>query len=89
MYEKLGFKLEEEIPADYQVWSQKTGLWPKSHYQRKNIQKRLIEHGSTDFFDADTDPRSEAEMTYLMGARRIYDCGKKRWVYNGIASSAP
>ena len=89
MYEKLGFKLEEEIPADYQVWSQKTGLWPKSHYQRKNIQKRLIEHGSTDFFDADTDPRSEAEMTYLMGARRIYDCGKKRWIYNGVASSAP
>ena len=89
MYEKLGFKLEEEIPADYQVWSPKIGLWPKSHYQRKNIQKRLIEHGSADIFNADTDPRSEAEMTYLMGARRIYDCGKKRWIYNSVASSAP
>jgi len=32
-------------------------------------------------FDPKTDPRTEAEMTYLMGARRIYDCGKKRWVW--------
>jgi hypothetical protein len=81
MYEKLGFVLEAEIQPDYQVWSQKLGLLPKTHYQRKNIPKRLLEHGLQIDFDPETDTRTETEMTYLMGARRIYDCGKKRWVF--------
>jgi Zn finger protein HypA/HybF involved in hydrogenase expression len=84
MYERLGFKLEADLPADYQVWSQKIGLWPKSHYQRRNIPKRLIEHGIEEAYDPESDPRSEADMTYMMGARRIFDCGKKRWVYKLI-----
>lgn len=81
MYESLGFALEHEGDADYQVWSPKLGLRPKSHYQRRLLQKRLDEHGIDEVFDAGTDTRTEAEMTYLMGARRIYDCGKKRWVW--------
>lgn len=81
MYGQLGFELEEEVVPDYQVWSQKLGLRPKPHYQRRALPKRLQEHGVQDNFDPDTDPRTEAEMTYLMGARRIYDCGKKRWVW--------
>lgn len=84
MYEQLGFELEETKP-DYQVWSPKTGLHPKSHYQRRLIQKRLQEHGVEDAFDPNTDPRTEKEMTYAMGARRIYDCGKKRWVWRKTA----
>jgi hypothetical protein len=87
MYKKLGFTLEEEIPADYQVWSPRMGLWPKSHYQRRNIPKRLFEHNVDDVFNPDTDPRSETEMTYLMGARRIFDCGKKRWVFHALTES--
>jgi len=87
MYKKLGFTLEEEIPADYQVWSPRMGLWPKSHYQRRNIPKRLLEHNVDDVFNPDTDPRSETEMTYLMGARRIFDCGKKRWVFHALTES--
>lgn len=81
MYIGLGFDMEEEVEPDYQVWSQKEGLLPKSHFQRRNIPKRLSVHGVDEVFDPETDPRSEAEMTYLMGCGRIYDCGKKRWVF--------
>jgi len=80
MYRSLGFSLEEESPSDYQVWSQKLGLRPKSHYQRRDIPQRLLDHGSTEQYNPETDKRTEQTMTYLMGAGRIYDCGKKRWV---------
>jgi len=85
MYEKLGFTLEADVAPDYQVWSPKTGLRPKPHYQRRNLQRRLQEHGMDEQYDHESDPRTEAEMTYLMGARRIYDCGKKRWVWTAGA----
>jgi len=81
MYAQLGFALEEESGPDYQVWSPRLGLRPKTHYQRRNLPKRLQEHGASDTFDPETDPRTEAEMTFLMGCRRLYDCGKKRWVW--------
>jgi hypothetical protein len=81
MYEQLGFDLEAEVDPDYQVWSLKAGLRPKSHYQRRLIPARLQEHGVTEHFDPTTDRRTEAEITYLMGARRIFDCGKKRWLW--------
>ena len=81
MYAQLGFDLEADVVPDYQVWSQKLGLRPKPHYQRRLLPARLKDHGVDAVFDPKTDPRTEAEMTYLMGARRIYDCGKKRWVW--------
>jgi hypothetical protein len=81
MYQQLGFVLEEDMPPDYQVWSPKIGLRPKSHYQRRLLQQRMEEHQVPGPFDADTDPRSEADITYLLKCRRIYDCGKKRWVW--------
>jgi hypothetical protein len=82
MYEALGFRVEKEGQPDYTVWSPKIGLRPKSHYQRRVLPKRLQDHGLTESFDPETDPRTEAEMTYLMGARRLYDCGKKRWTWS-------
>lgn len=82
MYERLGFTLEKELPPDYQVWSPKIGLKPKSRYQRRLIPARLADHGIEEPFDPKTDPRTEAEMTFLMGCGRIYDCGKKRWVWS-------
>ena len=81
VYAQLGFTLEKDILPDYVVWSQKIGTLPKSHYQRRALQDRLDEHGVVDTFDVKTDTRTESEMTYLMGARRLYDCGKKRWVW--------
>lgn len=81
MYEQLGFRLEGETAPDYQVWSPVLGLLPKARYQRRVIPDRLRDHGRDDAFDPDTDPRTEAEMTYLMGCRRLYDCGKRRWIW--------
>lgn len=81
MYEQLGFELVEDVGPDYQVWSPRIGLRPKPHYQRRALPKRLKEHGIEENFDPKTDSRTEAQMTYLMGAGRIYDCGKKRWVW--------
>jgi very-short-patch-repair endonuclease len=82
MYEQLGFKLTENVNPDYQVWSPKIGVRPKPHYQRRSLPKRMEEHGSTDSFDPKTDPRTEAQITYSLGCGRLYDCGKKKWVYN-------
>jgi hypothetical protein len=87
MYAQLGFALEAEAAPDYQVWSPKIGLRPKSYYQRRNIPARLRDHGIVDAFDPETDPRTEAEMTYLMRCGRIYDCGKKRWLWTAPTPS--
>lgn len=81
MYEQLGFRLEQDVGEDYVVWSPKIGIRPKPHYQRRVLPKRLEEHGIEDSFDPATDTRTEADMTYLMGCGRLYDCGKKRWVW--------
>lgn len=81
MYEKLNFKLEEETAPDYQVWSPKLGLKPKAQYQRRCLSKMQKLHDVVSDFDAKTDVRSEREITYSLGCGRIYDCGKKRWVW--------
>ena len=81
MYEKLGFVMDKESAPDYGVWHQRLGLMPKSAWQRKKLPARAKELGVDIEFDPETDPRTEREMTYLLGARRIYDCGKKRWVW--------
>jgi hypothetical protein len=89
MYEQLGFTLEEDVGEDYVVWSPKIGIRPKPHYQRRVLPKRLEEHGVDDTFDPETDTRTEADMTYLMGCGRLYDCGKKRWVWKHFHSGHP
>lgn len=81
MYEQLGFTLEADVAPDYQVWHPKLGTKPKPHYQRRAIPIRIVEIGSSEIFDPETDPRTEAQITYALGARRLYDCGKKRWVW--------
>lgn len=80
MYKTLGFELEEESPPDYQVFHAKTGLLPKAAWQRRKIPARIRDIGAEDSFDPEKDPRSERDMTYLLNAVRVYDCGKKRWV---------
>lgn len=81
VYEQLGFELVEDSAADYQVWHKKLGLKPKTHWQRREIQSRAKDLGIDLDFDHETDPRTERDMTYLLGGRRIYDCGKKKWVW--------
>jgi hypothetical protein len=84
MYHKLGFTLDAELPADYAVWSPKLGLRSKSHYQRREIQRRLYEYGMDEVYDHTSDARTEWAMTQVMKCGRIYDCGKKRWVYQPL-----
>lgn len=81
MYEQLGFVLEEETGPDYQVYHPKTGLLAKTAWQRKNIPARIRDIGAPETFNPATDTRSERDMTYLLGAQRMFDCGKKRWVW--------
>lgn len=88
MYERLGFVLEEEAAPDYQVYHPKTGLLPKTAWQRRNIPARIRDTGSAETFDPARDPRSEREMTFLLGAQRLFDCGKKRWVWKAVDTAA-
>lgn len=81
MYEKLGFVMEEESAPDYQVYHQKLGLMPKASWQRRKIPKRIRDLKSSETYNPLTDHRSERDMTFLLGAHRIFDCGKKRWVW--------
>lgn len=83
MYIQLGFILEVDVKPDYTVWSPRIGIKPKPHYQRRALQARLIDHNMPDIYTHETDPRTEAEMTFLMGCGRLYDCGKKRWIWTG------
>jgi len=82
LYAQLGFSLETELPPDYAVWHPRLGLKSKQAYQRRLIPTRLRELGMDAAFDPENDPRTEADMQQHMGAARIYDCGKKRWVWS-------
>lgn len=86
MYTSLGFVMESESAPDYQVYHPKTGLLPKTSWQRRNIPARIRDVGGKQTFDPQTDPRSERDMTYLLGAQRIFDCGKKRWRWRKVSS---
>ena len=81
MYERLGFTLEAETEPDYKVYHQSLGLLQKTSWQRSKIADRIRDLKSKEGYDHLTDPRSEREMTYLLGGIRLYDCGKKRWVW--------
>lgn len=81
MYEQLGFSLDAELAPDYQVFHPRLGLQQKSKWQRSQLPARIQQLGAGEVFDPTTDPRSERDMTYLLGARRLFDCGKKRWVW--------
>lgn len=81
MYERLGFTLEAQLEPDYQVYHQRLGLLPKAAWQRREIPKRIRELKSPEVYDPERDPRSERQMTYLLGGLRVFDCGKKRWIW--------
>lgn len=81
LYETLGFEKDGTLPADYRVIDPKTmKVWHKSQWQRKNIPNRLREMGSTETFAPDNDPRTERQMQDLVGALRVWDAGKTRWI---------
>ena len=72
LYKVLGFGLENDIPPSY--WYLKPHT--ERLYHRYNFAKhKLVERG----FDSS---KTETQITREMGLLKIWDCGKKRWVYN-------
>lgn len=83
VYDVLGFTPEYVAP-DYRVFQPKSGLRPKSHWQRRHMPKRLKEIGRDDINfnpDKSIDPRTEFQIEDLVGALRIWDSGKIRWTW--------
>lgn len=70
VYKRLGFTLEEELPPDYSYC--KPGEFPirvSKQSMKKTPQERLLH-------------KTEHELRLEQGWFRIWDCGKKRWVYS-------
>jgi hypothetical protein len=71
VYKKLGFVLDGALPPDYSyVRKSSQKRFPKQSFKKRN----LIKKGAVG--------NTELEMAKSLGYSRIYDCGKKRWVYN-------
>jgi predicted acetyltransferase len=66
VYEKMGFKYDGEVPPDY--------YWVKGgrRFHKSSLRKRGEER---------TSGKTERELREAQGYRRIWDLGKKRWVY--------
>lgn len=72
-YEKAGFKLESEIPPDYSYMLNNV-RFHKFNYRRDQIRKKHPDVYSEDL--------TEREMMLKAGYTRIWDCGKKKYVYD-------
>lgn len=72
VYEHLGFKLADELPPDYSYIDFSK---PKMRYSKQSQKK-----SNTGC------PKDVTEREWAMehGLARIWDCGKKRWVFNVI-----
>lgn len=80
IYQALGFEVDGELPSDYRIIHPYTmQTWHKSLWQRKSIQKRLSELGSSETFNHQTDERTEHQMQDAAKVLRIWDAGKVRW----------
>jgi len=71
VYKKLGFELEEELPPDYSYFDYKNGA--KKGRVSKQSQQKNKTNCPKDL--------TEKEWSLQNGLWRIWDCGKKRWVF--------
>jgi GNAT superfamily N-acetyltransferase len=69
VYERLGFGLEKELPPDY-LYVKRTN--PVAFRSKQSEQKHLT---------ACPEDMTEQEWARVRGYVRVYDAGKKRWVY--------
>lgn len=70
VYSKIGFTLDKEWGADYAYVPMKR---PTSRIAKQNMQKKFINCPVG---------TKEHEHALTLGFSRIWDCGKKRWIYN-------
>lgn len=73
MYQKLGFSLDKVLPIDYTyVYANPDKRLHKSGFQKSRLAERFEKY----------DPSlTEEENCANHGFFRIYDCGKKRWIW--------
>lgn len=72
VYKHLGFKFDGKVPPDY--------YWAKSdkRYHKSGLRKTEAEK---------TTGKTEIELREAQGYNRIWDLGKKRWVYDHLSFS--
>ena len=68
VYSKLGFSLESELPPDYSYINGRPGYRKTKQSMKKTSKERLTK-------------KTEFELRSQQGYYRIWDCGKKRWVF--------
>ena len=73
VYEALGFRLEAELPPDYSY------VKNKKRYSKQSFQKKCIKSKHPEVYQ---EGKTESQMMLEAGYDRIWDCGKKRWVYD-------
>jgi hypothetical protein len=66
VYDKMGFFLEEELPPDYSY------VKGDNRYSKQSLKKTSAEKLTG---------KTESQLRREQGYDRIWDCGKKRWVY--------
>jgi hypothetical protein len=69
VYEKMGFKLEKDLPPDY------------SYVYLKGKAKRYSKQSKKKSNTGCPKDKTEVEWMTELGYARIWDCGKKRWVF--------
>ena len=69
VYQKLGFALDQELGPDYSYV--KSGVLKR--FSKQSLKKKGAER---------TGDLTEQELRKAQGFSRIWDCGKKRWIFN-------
>lgn len=69
VYETMGFKLEEDLGPDY------------CYVERNNPKKRISKQSQSKKRTNCPEGKTEYEWCLERGLSRIWDCGKKRWVF--------
>ena len=67
VYEKIGFKYDGDVTADY-YWVMGSRRFHKSALRKKGLEK--------------SSGKTETVLREEQGYRKIYDLGKKRWIYS-------
>ena len=76
VYETMGFKLDKILRADYQyVDTKNVRRLHKSNFQHRRLAERFEDYDAT---------LTEEQNCAKHNLYRIYDCGKKRWVWTNV-----
>lgn len=70
VYEKIGFKLTEELKPDYSYYVGESKRQSKQSNKKKNLLRKGAEGDMS---------MTERELALTLCFYRIWDCGKKRW----------